>query len=77
MRWKISHHGHDPRQIDFLTILALLIMIVAAYWYFTHHPDPPSTTAFIEPSQSVRWRGILFEALTGIRSASSAGQAFA
>jgi len=55
MRWKISHHGHDPRQIDFLTILALLIMIVAAYRYFTHSPDPPSTTAFIEPSQSVRW----------------------
>jgi hypothetical protein len=26
-----------------------------AYRYFIHHPDLPSTTAFIEPSQSVRW----------------------
>jgi hypothetical protein len=55
MRWKISHHGQDPRQIDFLAILALLIVIVVAYRYFIHHPDLPSTTAFIEPSQSVRW----------------------
>jgi hypothetical protein len=29
MRWKISHHGHDPRQIDLLAMLALLILIVA------------------------------------------------
>jgi hypothetical protein len=55
MRWKISHHGHDPRQIDLLTVLALLIMIVAAYRYFIRNPEVPSTTAFIVPSQSVRW----------------------
>ncbi len=55
MRWKISHHGHDPRQTDLLTALALLIMIVAAYRYFTHSPEVPSTTGFVEPSQSVRW----------------------
>jgi len=30
MRWKISHHGHDPRQIDLLAVLALLIVIIAA-----------------------------------------------
>jgi len=34
MRWKISHHGHDPRQIDLLAVLALLIIIVAAWRYF-------------------------------------------
>src|SRR4051812_24763094 len=55
MRWKISHHGHDPRQIDLLAALALLVVIVAAYLYFTHHPQPPDTAAFIVPSQSVRW----------------------
>jgi hypothetical protein len=55
MRWKISHHGHDPRQIDLVAVLALLIIIVAAYGYFTHRPENPSTTAFIVPSQSVRW----------------------
>jgi hypothetical protein len=55
MRWKISHHGHDPRQIDLLAVLALLIVIVAAWRYFDGSPEPASTTAFIEPSQSVRW----------------------
>jgi hypothetical protein len=55
MRWKISHHGHDPRQIDLLAVLALLIVIIAACWYFDGGRGPQSTTAFIEPSQSVRW----------------------
>jgi hypothetical protein len=55
MRWKISRRGHDPRQIDLLAVLALLIIIVAAYREFTHRPEVPSGTAFIVPSQSVRW----------------------
>ena len=55
MGWKISHHGHDPRQIDLLAVLALLIIIVAAYHYFGGHSEPSGTTAFIVPSQSVRW----------------------
>jgi hypothetical protein len=55
MRWKISHHGHDPRQIDLLAALALLVVIGAAYLYFTHHSKAPDTAAFIVPSQSVRW----------------------
>ncbi len=55
MRWKISHHGHDPRQIDLLAVLALLIVIVTAWRYFDGSPEPQKTTAFIEPSQNVRW----------------------
>ena len=55
MRWKISHHGHDPRQIDLLAVLALLIVIIVAWRYFDGRSEPPNTTAFIEPSQSVRW----------------------
>jgi hypothetical protein len=55
MRWKISRHGHDPRQIDLMAALALLIIIVAGYQYLSHSPEVPSPTAFIEPSQSVRW----------------------
>jgi hypothetical protein len=55
MRWKISHHEHDPRQIDLLAVLALLVIIVAGYHYFASRPQPSNTTAFIEPSQSVRW----------------------
>jgi hypothetical protein len=55
MRWKISHRGHDPRQIDLIAVLALLILIVAACRFFASGPDAPRTTAFIDPSQSVRW----------------------
>jgi len=53
MRWKISHH--DPRQIDLLAAAALLIIIVAACLYLTHRSEVSNTTAFIVPSQSVRW----------------------
>jgi hypothetical protein len=56
MRWKISHHGHDPRQVDLVAVLALVIIIVAAYRYFSHSAaDAPSASALIVPSQSVRW----------------------
>jgi hypothetical protein len=61
MRWKISHsdhrhRGHDPRQIDLIAIVALLIVIVAAFrFYNTSFDTAPSTTAFIVPSQSVHW----------------------
>jgi hypothetical protein len=52
---KISPRGHDPRQIDLIAILALLILIVAACRFFSSSSDTPSTTVFIVPSQSVRW----------------------
>jgi hypothetical protein len=55
MRWKISHRGHDPRQIDLVAVLALVIVIVAACRFFSGDTDKQSTTAFIVPSQSVRW----------------------
>jgi hypothetical protein len=55
MRWKISRHGHDPRQIDLIAVLALLIAVVFAYLYFSHLPELPRATGFIVPSQSVRW----------------------
>ena len=55
MRWKISHRGHDPRQIDLIAVLALIIVIVAAYRFFSGVSDAPSSTTFIVPSQNVRW----------------------
>ncbi len=56
MRWKISHHGHDPRQIDLIAILALLIIIVTAFrFYNASTAAPPNKAAFIVPSQSVHW----------------------
>jgi len=54
MRWKISPHGHDPRQLDLIAVFALLILIIAALRFFDN-PEPQHTTAFIVPSQSMRW----------------------
>ena len=54
MRWKISHRGHDPRQIDLVVIFALLILIVAGCRFFSSGAEVPSA-GFIVPSQSVRW----------------------
>ena len=55
MRWKISHGGHDPRQIDLLAALALVIVIIAAFRFVEGSTDKPSPSALIVPSQSVRW----------------------
>ena len=55
MRWKISHHDHDPRQIDLLAVVVLILTIAAAWFYFAHQPETTNTAAFIVPSQSVRW----------------------
>jgi hypothetical protein len=55
MRWKISHRGHDPRLIDLMAALVLVIAIVAACRFIDGGSKTPSTAAFIVPSQSVRW----------------------
>lgn len=70
MRWKISPfshfrlgahlssrgHHHDPRTMDLLAIAALLALVLCSGWYLgVSLATPPSTTAFVEPSQSVHW----------------------
>ncbi len=70
MRWKISPHFHfrlgphprfhlgdfDPRTIDMLAIIALLTLVIGSGWYLANSlATPPSTTAFVVPSQSVHW----------------------
>jgi hypothetical protein len=56
MRWKISRHGHDPRQIDLLALAVLIVAIIAAWGYLAATSDQaPDKAAFIVPGQSVRW----------------------
>jgi hypothetical protein len=55
MRWKLRPSGHDPRQIDLLAVLAILIVIVAVGHYLSEPSRTRGTSGFIEPSQSVRW----------------------
>jgi len=52
MRWKISHRGHDPRHVDLLAAVALVIVIVAAWRFFESGSDAPKPSAFIVPSQA-------------------------
>jgi hypothetical protein len=56
MRWNFSGHGHDPRQVDLFAVIVLILVSVGAYFYFTNSSSPPpNRTAFIVPSQHVRW----------------------
>jgi hypothetical protein len=55
MRWKMKPSGHDPRQIDLLAAVAMLIVIVAVGHYLFEHPKAHLTSSFIEPSQTVHW----------------------
>jgi hypothetical protein len=57
MRWKFSDHGHDPRQIDLMAVIVLLAVSIGAFVYLASwaFSPPPNTTAFIVPSQHVRW----------------------
>jgi hypothetical protein len=57
MRWKIKDHGHDPRQVDLLAVLMLVLVSLGAFVYVacSESSTAPSTTAFIVPSQNVRW----------------------
>ncbi len=64
MRWKISPKlharmnawSHDTRTIDLFAVILLLTFVLGSGWYLaTSFEAPPSTTAFIVPSQSVRW----------------------
>ena len=54
MRWKTSHHGHDPRLNDLLAILALLVLIVGAWQYFGTNSEPPSKAAIIPRRRAPR-----------------------
>ena len=55
MRWKFHPSGHDPRQIDLLAVVAILIVIVAVGEFLAGHPKAHLTSSFVEPSQTVRW----------------------
>jgi hypothetical protein len=55
MRLKIKPDGHDPRQIDLLAVVAILLVIVAIGHFLTEHPKSHLTSSFIVPSQTVRW----------------------
>ncbi|MDB5618513.1 hypothetical protein [Tardiphaga sp.] len=45
----------DPRSIDLIAVIALLIVVFGSICYLTGPSHEQMSTAFIVPSQSVRW----------------------
>jgi hypothetical protein len=55
MRWNIRPSGHDPRQIDLLAIVAVILIVIAVGHFFSEPAKRRGTVSFFEPSQTVRW----------------------
>jgi hypothetical protein len=55
MRWKLRPSGHDPRHIDLLAAVAILIVIIAVGHFLSEPAKRRGTSSFFEPSQTVRW----------------------
>jgi hypothetical protein len=55
MRWKLRPSGHDPRQIDLLALVAVVLIVITVDHFLTEHPQKHLTSSFVEPSQTVRW----------------------
>lgn len=54
MRLHINRDSHDPRQIDLVAVIALLVVVFVAICYLGSPALTPTATTFIEPSQTVR-----------------------
>jgi hypothetical protein len=56
MRLHFHRDGHDPRQIDLVAVIALLVAVYGGICYLASPSfEPNSTAQFIEASQSTRW----------------------
>jgi hypothetical protein len=55
MRLHIEPDGHDPRQVDLVAVVSLIVLVFVAICYLCGPASEPITTAFIVPSQSVHW----------------------
>ncbi|HEY8333536.1 MAG TPA: hypothetical protein VIQ05_07055 [Tardiphaga sp.] len=57
MQLRFSRDGHDPRHIDLVAVIALLITVFGAVCYLSgpSFVQTSTTASFIEASQSARW----------------------
>jgi hypothetical protein len=52
VRLHIEKHGHDPRQVDLVTVI---ILVFGAICYLCCSEAEPMTAGFIVPIQTVHW----------------------
>jgi hypothetical protein len=55
MRLRIEKHRHDPRQVDLVAVIALVVLVFAAICYLYGSATEPMMTGLIVPSQTVHW----------------------
>jgi hypothetical protein len=55
IRIHIEKHGHDPRQVDLVTVIVLVVLVFGAIYYLCGAAANPITTGFIVPNQTVHW----------------------
>jgi hypothetical protein len=55
MRLHIENHGHDPRQVDLVAVIALIILVFGAICFLSGPTIEQMTTAFIVPNQTAHW----------------------
>jgi hypothetical protein len=55
MRLHIEKNGHDPRQVDLVAVIALIVLVFGIICYLSGPTNEQTTTAFIVPSQTVHW----------------------
>jgi hypothetical protein len=55
MRHGSEREGDATRTIDLMMVIVLLIAVAGSIGYLSGPSDAEMTTAFIVPSQSVRW----------------------
>jgi preprotein translocase subunit SecG len=55
MGWKIRPSGHDPRQLDLLAIVAIVVIVIAVGHFLIQPAKRSGIGSFFEPSQTVRW----------------------
>ena len=52
---KAGTSGHDPRQLDLLAIVAIILVVIAVGHFLIQPTKRSGTSSFFEPSQTVRW----------------------
>src|ERR1700694_2662085 len=70
MRWKISHRGHDPRQLDLIAIFALLIPDRRRLQIFRRRLGPAKHHSLRRPEPKRSLVRYVFEAFSSDESTS-------
>jgi len=55
VRLHIEKHGHDPRQVDLVAVIVLIVLVFGAICYLCGFAADPIMTGFLVPSENAYW----------------------